>query len=182
MTAPKPAGPGLPRAPPSQWAWMKPDGVCGGARGRGASGQFMLGGRDGFLFMRLDVSRDVRHSARADSGSSPALYSGVMAKAKELGGLGRLIEGNGRVTVRREGEPDPAGKCVVYWMQRAQRGMDNHALNLAVEVANELELPLLVYFAGISNFSQREPATLRVSAGGAAGRGRRSGGAGISRS
>ena len=57
-----------------------------------------------------------------------------------------------RVTVRRAGAPDPGGKCVVYWMQRAQRGMDNHAVNLAVAVANELKLPLVVYFAGISNF------------------------------
>ena len=37
-------------------------------------------------------------------------------------------------------------------MQRAQRGIDNHAVNLAVAVANELKLPLVVYFAGISNF------------------------------
>jgi deoxyribodipyrimidine photo-lyase len=59
---------------------------------------------------------------------------------------------NPRVTIRRPGLPDPQGKCVVYWMQRAQRGIDNHAVNLAVEVANELGLPLVVYFAGISNF------------------------------
>ena len=37
-------------------------------------------------------------------------------------------------------------------MQRAQRGIDNHALDLAVKVANLLELPLVVYFAAISNF------------------------------
>ena len=59
---------------------------------------------------------------------------------------------NARVTVRRDGAPDPAGKCVVYWMQRAERGVDNHAVNLAVTIANELGLPLVVYFAGISNF------------------------------
>jgi deoxyribodipyrimidine photo-lyase len=59
---------------------------------------------------------------------------------------------NARITVRREGAPKPGGKCVVYWMQRAQRGVDNHAVNLAVAVANALELPLVVYFAGISNF------------------------------
>lgn len=79
----------------------------------------------------------------------------MAAKERAVAGtdhLERLIEGNARVTVRREGVPDPGGKCVVYWMQRAQRGVDNHALNLAVEVANALELPLLVYFAGISNF------------------------------
>ena len=56
------------------------------------------------------------------------------------------------MTVRRGGAPDPEGKCVVYWMQRAERGRDNHAVNLAVAVANMLGLPLLVYFAGISNF------------------------------
>ena len=59
---------------------------------------------------------------------------------------------NPRITVRREGQPKPDGKCVVYWMQRAQRGIDNHAVNIAVEVANFLGLPLVVYFAGISNF------------------------------
>ena len=57
-----------------------------------------------------------------------------------------------RVTMRRGGVPDPDGRCVVYWMQRAQRGVDNHAVNLAVEIANLLGLPLVVYFAGISNF------------------------------
>ncbi len=57
-----------------------------------------------------------------------------------------------RVMVRREGVPDPSGKCVVYWMQRAQRGIDNHAVDLAVQVANLLGLPLVVYFAAISNF------------------------------
>jgi deoxyribodipyrimidine photo-lyase len=57
-----------------------------------------------------------------------------------------------RVTVRRAGPPDPKGRCVVYWMQRAQRGIDNHAVDMAVEVANLLGLPLVVYFAGISNF------------------------------
>ena len=37
-------------------------------------------------------------------------------------------------------------------MQRAQRGVDNHAIDLAVKVANLIGLPLVVYFAGISNF------------------------------
>ncbi len=64
----------------------------------------------------------------------------------------RRFADNARVKVRRGGEPAAEGKCVVYWMQRAQRGVDNHAVNLAVDIANELGLPLLVYFAGISNF------------------------------
>ena len=62
------------------------------------------------------------------------------------------LQQDARVTVRRDGPPDPRGKCVVYWMQRAQRGIDNHAVNLAVGIANELGLPLVVYFAAISNF------------------------------
>ncbi len=62
------------------------------------------------------------------------------------------LANNPRVTIRRGGAPDPEGKCVVYWMQRAQRGVDNHAVNLAVGVANALGLPLVVYFAGIANF------------------------------
>ena len=65
--------------------------------------------------------------------------------------LDRLTD-DSRVTVRRGGVPDPDGRCVVYWMQRTQRGIDNHAVDLAVKAANLLGLPLVVYFAGISNF------------------------------
>ena len=59
---------------------------------------------------------------------------------------------NPRITIRRDGPPGPAGKCVLYWMQRSQRGTDNHAVDVAVALANTLKLPLVVYFAGISNF------------------------------
>jgi len=71
---------------------------------------------------------------------------------KEVSEFLRTLSEDARVTVRRGGAPDPDGKTVVYWMQRAQRGVDNHAINLAVAIANELKLPLIVYFAGISNF------------------------------
>jgi deoxyribodipyrimidine photo-lyase len=57
------------------------------------------------------------------------------------------IENDPRVTVRRAGSPNPLGQCVVYWMQRAQRGMDNPALDVAVDVANLLRLPVVVFFA-----------------------------------
>jgi deoxyribodipyrimidine photo-lyase len=67
---------------------------------------------------------------------------------RELRGLAE----DARVTVRRGGAPAKEGKCVVYWMQRAQRGRDNHALDKAVEVANALGLPCVAYFAGIKNF------------------------------
>ncbi|HEY6376621.1 MAG TPA: deoxyribodipyrimidine photo-lyase [Edaphobacter sp.] len=64
----------------------------------------------------------------------------------------RALADDPRITVRRDGPPDPKGQCVVYWMQRAQRGIDNHAVDTAVTVANLLGLPLVVYFAAISNF------------------------------
>jgi len=53
---------------------------------------------------------------------------------------------NPRVTVRRSGPPDPEGKCVVYWMQRGQRAIDNPALDFAIEAANCLRKPLVVFF------------------------------------
>lgn len=59
---------------------------------------------------------------------------------------------NPRVLVRRSGTPSKDGKCVVYWMQRAERAIDNPALDTAIEVANELGLPVLVFFSAISNF------------------------------
>jgi deoxyribodipyrimidine photo-lyase len=47
----------------------------------------------------------------------------------------------------RAGDPDPQGKCVVYWMQRAQRGVDNPALNLAIELGNALATPVVAVFS-----------------------------------
>src|ERR1700734_4453902 len=64
----------------------------------------------------------------------------------------RKIAQNPRVRVRRAGPPAPGAKFVVYWMQRAERALDNPALDIAVEVANALDLPVLVYFSAISNF------------------------------
>ncbi len=51
-----------------------------------------------------------------------------------------------RVTVRRAGPPDMSGRCVVYWMQRAQRALDNPALDLAVTAGNALGLPVVALF------------------------------------
>ena len=64
--------------------------------------------------------------------------------------LARLAD-QSRVAVRRAGLPRPDGKCVVYWMQRAQRGIDNPALDLAIELGNELELPVIAFFSAISS-------------------------------
>lgn len=54
-----------------------------------------------------------------------------------------------RVTVRRSGDADPEGRCVVYWMQRAQRGVDNPALDVAIEAANALQKPVVTFFAPV---------------------------------
>jgi len=57
-----------------------------------------------------------------------------------------------RVVVRRKGEPRQGGKCVVYWMQRAMRIMDNPALDVAIEAGNLLGLPVVVFFSVIPNY------------------------------
>jgi deoxyribodipyrimidine photo-lyase len=54
-----------------------------------------------------------------------------------------------RVTIRREGVPDATGRCVVYWMQRSQRALDNPALEIAVQAANLLGKPCVVFFAPV---------------------------------
>jgi|SRR5215467_3356664 len=59
------------------------------------------------------------------------------------------ITSNPRVTVRRPGEPDSNGQCVVYWMQRSQRALDNPALDVAVSAANILSKPVVAFLAPV---------------------------------
>src|SRR5579872_2703953 len=54
-----------------------------------------------------------------------------------------------RVTVRKAGHPDAEGTCVVYWMQRAQRALDNPALDAAIAIGNELGKPVVTFFAPV---------------------------------
>ena len=65
--------------------------------------------------------------------------------------LARLAN-QARVLVRRRGVPRMGGRCVVYWMQRAMRILDNAALDVAIEAANLLGLPVVVYFSVIANY------------------------------
>jgi deoxyribodipyrimidine photo-lyase len=74
------------------------------------------------------------------------------AQSEEVPEALRKIAANPRVLVRRGGAPATDAKCVVYWMQRSERALDNPALDVAVEVANALDLPVLAYFSAISNF------------------------------
>ena len=65
--------------------------------------------------------------------------------------LDRLLT-DPRVTQRSTRPRDPRGRCVVYWMQRAQRGVDNPALDLAIEIGNALELPVVVHLGHVPFF------------------------------
>ena len=68
--------------------------------------------------------------------------------------MGLSLREDPRVTVRTKGEPDPDGRCVIYWMQRAQRAVDNPALDVAVRLGNDLRLPVVTFF-GLNPFIER---------------------------
>jgi deoxyribodipyrimidine photo-lyase len=65
-----------------------------------------------------------------------------------MNGIQKLSE-DPRVVVRKAGSTDPDGACVVYWMQRAQRTIDNPALDIAVNLGNELGKPVVIFFAPV---------------------------------
>jgi deoxyribodipyrimidine photo-lyase len=65
--------------------------------------------------------------------------------------LAKLAD-NPRILVRRNGAPLANAKCVVYWMQHAMRIPDNPALDVAIDAANILGLPVVVFFSVIPNY------------------------------
>src|SRR5262249_9882097 len=69
----------------------------------------------------------------------------LSAEEGVLSSLERLLT-NPRISVRRHGMPVAEGGAVVYWMQRAQRGIANPALDVAIEAANILGRPIAVFF------------------------------------
>jgi deoxyribodipyrimidine photo-lyase len=73
-----------------------------------------------------------------------------------------------RISVRRGGQPDASGKCVVYWMQRSQRAVDNATLDLAVRLGNELGKPVVVFFAPVPFYPGANQRNLRFLAEGVA--------------
>ena len=58
-------------------------------------------------------------------------------------------EGSG---IKRDLPLLPDAKCVVYWMQRAMRIHQNPALDVAIDAANLLGLPVVVFFSVIPNY------------------------------
>ena len=63
-----------------------------------------------------------------------------------------LLTQNPRITLRRVGAPRRPAKCVVYWMQRAMRAVDNPALDVAIDAGNLLGLPVVIYFQVIPSY------------------------------
>jgi deoxyribodipyrimidine photo-lyase len=51
-------------------------------------------------------------------------------------------------------EPDPRRGFVLYWMQAAMRETDNHALEHAVDLADELRKPLVVVFGLMDDYPE----------------------------
>lgn len=98
-----------------------------------------------------------------------SLLSSISTKAA-VGAKGmttvELLSRDARVTVRRRGQPDASGNCVVYWMQRAQRAVDNAALDLAVRIGNELDKPVVVFFAPVPFYPGANQRNLRFLAEG----------------
>jgi deoxyribodipyrimidine photo-lyase len=70
--------------------------------------------------------------------------------------LERLLAPNPRQRTLRGGSPAPEGRSVLYWMQRAQRGVDNPALDLAIAAGNLLERPVLAVFGLTADYPKAQ--------------------------
>lgn len=64
----------------------------------------------------------------------------------------------GRVEKIKESTEALKGEYVLYWMHASQRIKNNHALEVAIQLANRYEVPLLVGFAYMPDFPSAEPA------------------------
>ncbi|MFN8592381.1 MAG: deoxyribodipyrimidine photo-lyase [Thermomicrobiales bacterium] len=50
------------------------------------------------------------------------------------------------IDLLRPGQPHAEGRCVMLWVQRAQRATGNRAANVAINLANHLRLPVVAVF------------------------------------
>ncbi len=64
-----------------------------------------------------------------------------------------MIE-DSRLQTLNDAEPDADGRFVLYWMQASQRAEHNHALEYAIEVANDRGEPVVVLFVLIDDFPE----------------------------
>lgn len=60
--------------------------------------------------------------------------------------IGSFFASDERVQIYRPGDCEEQGKYILYWMQRSQRGHENPALNAAIALGNQLQLPVVVLF------------------------------------
>jgi deoxyribodipyrimidine photo-lyase len=51
-------------------------------------------------------------------------------------------------------KPPSTGDCVLYWMQQSARAEDNHALEYAIQQANDLDKPLFVVFGLMDDYPE----------------------------
>jgi len=68
------------------------------------------------------------------------------------------ISSDPRAALRIAAPPVLRARCVLYWMRRAQRAFDNPALETAIAAANELKIPVVVFFClrrSLPHFSLR---------------------------
>lgn len=72
--------------------------------------------------------------------------------------VSHLFGDDPRIAIRRDGAPTPDGGCVMVWIQRAQRAHANPSINTAIEIARELERPVIAVFCLVPDFPS---ATLR---------------------
>jgi deoxyribodipyrimidine photo-lyase len=63
-----------------------------------------------------------------------------------------------RISILRDGQPQADRDCLMVWIQRAQRAHANPAINTAIELARELDLPVIAVFCLVPAFPS---ATLR---------------------
>ncbi len=72
--------------------------------------------------------------------------------------MSQMFGDDPRVDILRDGSPEPGGGCVMVWIQRAQRAHANPSINAAIEIARELEWPVIAVFCLVPDFPS---ATLR---------------------
>ena len=74
-----------------------------------------------------------------------------------------------RIAIVRPGEIVPRdGGCVLLWVQRAQRASGNHAANVAIELGNELRLPVVAAFCLVDDYPRASYRAYRFMAEGLA--------------
>lgn len=78
----------------------------------------------------------------------------ICDKIKRLRDEIEVIMNFKRILLLKKGNLNQKKKYVLYWMQQAQRVHYNHALEYAIQVANQNDLPVLVYFGLSANYPE----------------------------